>query len=284
MLPNPDNKRRTIAKDFKVEGHGIHKNEQAVITFKPAASGTGIKISRAEDPSQSLLLTTENADAEKSERRTVMNSNGVVFEQLEHVMAALAGCGITDVELVQKGLEPPFLGGGSKEYMDALVEHGFKDFEEQLEPLVIDRPFAFTDEDGAELVATPHDGLRLSSFIEFPGTIAGSMGFSIELDTEKFHKEVSAARTFAKKADIDMLWQMGLAKGGNLKNAVVFDESEYLNDELLYPDEVVRHKIIDLLGDLALIGRPLVGHFWAWKAGHRSHVRFAQKLKSEFSK
>jgi UDP-3-O-[3-hydroxymyristoyl] N-acetylglucosamine deacetylase len=271
---------RTIQKPFVVAGTGIHSGVPCEVRLTPAEAGFGIRFARLSG--SEVEAHVGNSKAELSDRRTVIvGPSGERFEQIEHLMAALSACGVTDVRVEQQGPEVPFLGGGSREYMDAIRDHGTKELEGERSPLVIDRPIALTDGE-AEMVATPHDGLRLSVFVEFPGTIVGSQGYSIEVTEDGFYEEVSRARTFALARDLEMLRGAGLIKGGNLGNAVVFDHERYHNESLHYPNEVVRHKAIDLLGDLALLGRPLRGHFWAWRAGHRSHVRFANHLATEF--
>ena len=276
--------RRTVAEPVIFDGAGIHTAAPCRLEIHPAAAGAGVTFQQAGRNWPALPACIEHAVAEECERRTVLRGpGGQLFQQLEHVMAALAAMGITDARVVQDGPEPPFLDGGALLYMQGLVKAGSRDLEGTVEPLVIERPFAFSDGD-AELVATPHEGLRLSCFVEFPNTVAGSMGFSLEISPESFLREAAPARTFALERDIESLWQAGLAKGGTLHNAVVFNGERYLNERLNFPDEVVRHKVIDLLGDLALIGRPLRGHFWAWRAGHRSHIRFAQALTKELNR
>ncbi|MDK2970483.1 MAG: hypothetical protein PWP23_238 [Candidatus Sumerlaeota bacterium] len=270
--------RCTVARPVRYEGTGIHTGKPCSLEIRPGGAGQGILLRRAGTVWPDLPACIEHANAEKSDRRTVLTGPaGQTFEQLEHVMAALAAAGITDALLVQDGLEPPFLDGGSREYMEGLLTAGREELVGELEPLVIREPIHLNWE-GAELVATPHEGLRLSCYVEFPGTVVGSQGASVEITPESFRDEVAAARTFALERDIEALRAAGLAKGGTLQNAVVFNESRYLNDSLFFEDEVARHKILDLLGDLALIGRPLRGHFWAWKAGHRHHIHFARLI------
>ncbi|MEQ8822554.1 MAG: UDP-3-O-acyl-N-acetylglucosamine deacetylase [Sumerlaeia bacterium] len=279
ISPSP---RRTLRDPVTFTGPGIHYAAEGVLEVHPSQNG-GLHFMTAEG--ERLPARWDHAVPEECDRRTVLRSkNGTVIEQCEHILAALAACGITDARLVQTGPEPPFLGGGSKEFMKGLMAAGTRELAgAEIEPLAIDRPFAFRDGD-AYLMATPHAGLLLSCFVEFPNTVVGSMGVTVEITAENFLDEAAPARTFAREADIDALKKMGLARGGNLDNAVVFTQHGYRNPKLHFPDEVARHKIIDLLGDLALIGRPLRGHFWAWRAGHRSHVRFAHALIKEFSR
>lgn len=207
--------------------------------------------------------------------------DGSRFEQIEHVMAALAAEEITSARLTFEGPEVPFLGGGSREYCEAIRHAGKTILPGEFPELRINRPFAFEDGE-AVIVATPGQGLRLSAYVDFPGTVVGSMGATAEITPDEFYQEISAARTFALASDIEKLRSAGLAKGGNLENAVVFDQEKYHNENLYYPNEVARHKLLDLLGDIALSGRRIVGHVWAWRAGHQSHVRFVQKLAKEF--
>ncbi|MCC5876933.1 MAG: UDP-3-O-[3-hydroxymyristoyl] N-acetylglucosamine deacetylase [Candidatus Sumerlaeia bacterium] len=271
---------KTLAADLDIEGTGIHSGVPCRVQLQPAESG-GIVFQR---PGGTGLVPArwDHADAELSDRRTVITgADGARFEQMEHLMAALAAHGITDVVVTQEGPEVPFLGGGSKEFMEKIRAAGIRENGNRVKPLVIDR--ILTLEDGeAVLVATPNDTLRLSVGVEFPGTIVGSAAFTLEITAESFEKEAAPARTFALAGDIEKLRQAGLAKGGNLENAVVFDHEKYFNEGLHFPDEVVRHKIIDLLGDLALLNRPLRGHFWAWRAGHRNHVKFAHLIAEEY--
>lgn len=274
--------RRTLAAPLTFTGVGIHTGLPARLEVRPSNHAAGVHLAMAGRDWPPLAASVEHAVAEESDRRTVLRGpEGQLFQQLEHVLAALAAFGVTDAELLQHGPEPPFLGGGAAEFAEAILSSGTADLDHEIEPLVVDRPLRVTD-GPAELVATPHEGLRLSCFVEFPDTVVGSRGFSIELDAESFRREVAPARTFALEGDLEALRRAGLAKGGTLENAVVFNRTGYLNQALYFEDEVVRHKVIDLLGDLALIGRPLRGHFWAWRAGHRSHVRFAHALAKEF--
>ena len=277
-----DSLRRTVAAPVSLAGVGIHTGQPSSIRVEPAPAGAGLLLRHARAGWPDLRADMATASPEQSDRRTVLlGPQGQRFEQLEHLLAALAAEGISDALLIQDGLEPPFLDGGSLQYAESLAKAGTTALDEAWRPLVVTRPIAVQD-GGAHMVATPHDGLRLSVFVEFPGTVVGSAGTSLEVTAESFRREAAPARTFALESDIEKLRAAGLAKGGTLDNAVIFNAERYLNESLRFPDEVVRHKLIDLLGDLALLGRPLRGHFWAWRAGHRSHLVFAQALHEAF--
>lgn len=276
-------RRRTLAGPAAFSGVGIHSGAPMQLLVEPAASGEGLVLERAGSGWSPLPLRVELADAERSDRRTVVRGpGGQSFEQVEHILAALAACGVSDARLVFSGHEPPFLDGGAGEFTRGLLAAGLADYPAAWEPLTIQKPFALSD-GAAELVATPHTGLRISCFVEFPATVVGSMGVTMEVTTQDFLLHAAPARTFARQADIDAIRAAGLGKGGTLENTVVFNESGYLNQSLRFPDEVARHKIIDALGDLALLGRPVRGHIWTWRSGHRSHVKFAQALAREYS-
>ena len=271
---------RTLVSEVAVDGVGIHSGAPCRVRLFPQPAGHGIAFVRK--GRRPVPATWRTANAEASDRRTVLvGEDGERFEQVEHLMAALAAMDISDLLIEQEGPELPFLGGGSREFMDALRSVGTTETEGSRPVLTIRDPISLQD-GNALLTASPHDGLWMSCFVEFPGTVVGNMGVSLELTEQSFYDQVSPARTFAVSRDIEMLRSMGLIKGGNLQNALVFDEKKYHNESLHFADEVPRHKVIDLLGDLALLGCSLRGHFWAWRAGHRSHVRFAQLLAKEF--
>jgi len=261
---------------------GIHTGSPSRLVVHPGEAGTGVMLSRAGDERPPLEAHIRHADGPASDRRTVLvGPEGQRFEQFEHLMAAVAAHGISDAMVVLEGMEPPFLGGGSLEYMRGLGDVGFLDYTDQpWEPLVLSRTVRIEAE-GAEMIAAPSDRLTMSCFVEFPGTVVGSMGSTLDITAASFESGAAAARTFALKSDIERLRSAGLARGGTLENALVFDENGYENHALHFPDEVSRHKIVDLLGDLALIARPLRGHFWAWRAGHRAHIAFAQAIDEE---
>jgi UDP-3-O-[3-hydroxymyristoyl] N-acetylglucosamine deacetylase len=280
MNPSPLQPRKTLAREITIEGTGIHSGAPCQVVLQPRESG-GVQFTRP-GAAHPVPARWDHANAEFSDRRTVIvGPDGARFEQIEHLMAALAAHGVTDLLVVQQGPEVPFLGGGSLEFMQLISGAGLHETGGTIAPLCIDRIHHLADGD-AVLVATPNSTLRLTVGVEFPGTVVGSAAFTMEVTAESFEREAAPARTFALASDIEKLRQAGLARGGNLQNAVVFDHERYHNEGLHFPDEVVRHKIIDLLGDLALLGCPLQGHIWAWRAGHRSHVRMAQLLAKEY--
>jgi UDP-3-O-[3-hydroxymyristoyl] N-acetylglucosamine deacetylase len=271
---------KTVAREVEIEGTGIHSGLPCRVRVLPQEPGVGIAFRRP--GRQPVPATWRTADEDASDRRTVIIGEGCErFEQIEHLMAAFAAMDIADVMVEQEGPEVPFLDGGSAEFMKRLRAAGTEENGGRRPVLQIPEPRALQAH-GAMLVAAPDDNLRLSVFVEFPGTIVGCAGFTLAVSEKSFFEEAAPARTFALASDLEKLRAAGLARGGTLENAVVFDHERYYNDQLRFPDEVIRHKIIDLLGDLALLNCRLTGHYWGWRSGHRSHVAFARYLAMEF--
>lgn len=269
--------RATVASAFRIEGTGVHSGVACAIAVEPAESG-GIVFA---GPKGECPATAEFAIAQESRRRTVIANGAARFEQIEHIMAALAAFRITDARITQQGPEPPFCDGGSRDFCAAIRRAGVRALAATVEPLVITRPVSF-EGNGAVITATPGDGLRLTAGIEFEGTFLRGQSVTFAITPETFESEVAPARTFVLEREIEQLRAMGLGKGANEGNTLVLGTEAYRNPAL-FPDEPSRHKVLDLLGDLALVGRPVVGHVTAWRAGHESHVHFAKHLLTEFA-
>lgn len=274
--------RNTLTTPVEFTGTGIHSGVRCAMRVEPAEPGHGIVLRHART-GKSCPATIEFANAEESVRRTVIvGPDGARFEQMEHIMAAIAGAGISDALVIQDGVEPPFMDGGSHDFFRALHAVPRTVSNTPWDPFIIEDAYSLEDE-GAVLTAAPAEGSQLTAFLDFPGTVAGAQSYHYVLSAETFGEEIARARTFALARDVEMIRQMGLGKGGTLENTVVFDGERYHNPSLHYPDEPARHKIIDLLGDLALLGAPVIGHVSAWRAGHRSHVKFARYLSQEMT-
>jgi UDP-3-O-[3-hydroxymyristoyl] N-acetylglucosamine deacetylase len=269
--------RATVASAFRIDGVGVHSGMPCAISVEPAESG-GIVFA---GPRGECPATVEFAIAQESRRRTVIANGAARFEQIEHVMAALAAFAITDARIAQEGPEPPFCGGGSREFCAAIRRAGIRALAARVEPLVVTRPVSF-EGNGAAIMAAPGDGLRLTAGIEFEGTFLRGQSATFAVTPETFEAEIAPARTFVLEREIEQLRAMGLGKGADEGNTLVLGAESYRNPAL-FPDEPSRHKVLDLLGDLALVGRPIVGHVMAWRAGHESHLHFARHLLSEFA-
>jgi UDP-3-O-[3-hydroxymyristoyl] N-acetylglucosamine deacetylase / 3-hydroxyacyl-[acyl-carrier-protein] dehydratase len=272
---------QTIRRPVSFRGIGLHTGGEATLNFVPAPAGHGLRFVRTDLPgAPEIPVRPASARTDtKSLRRSVLASGTTEVHTVEHVLAAVAGMGIDNLRLELSNLEAPEPPDGScRAFAELLQEAGFEEQAERREALFLREPVSFR-EDGVQLLAIPHDGLRLSFTIQYENPLVGTQYRSIDLDPATFLKEIAPARTFALWEDIEPLRQAGHIRGGTLQNAVVVKGDRILNEDgLRFPDEFVRHKILDLLGDLAILGRPLRAHVIAVRSGHPANVAFVHRL------
>jgi UDP-3-O-[3-hydroxymyristoyl] N-acetylglucosamine deacetylase/3-hydroxyacyl-[acyl-carrier-protein] dehydratase len=273
---------RTIAKPVSFEGVGLHTGERGCVTFRPAPADSGVRFVRADLAGRpEVLVRPENARFDPDAgRRTILESGAVQVHTMEHILAAVAGLGIDNLSIDINSMEAPEPADGSAAPIAALL-HGAGVVEQNRpkRPIKVTKPVRWS-ENGIELMATPYDGLKLSFTIDYDNPVVGRQEFTIDIDDRSFTEQVAPARTFVLERDIEALRRAGWIKGGRIESAVVVGEERILNPEpLRFPDEFVRHKVLDLLGDLFLLGRPLLGHVRAVRSGHQSHVAFVKHLK-----
>jgi UDP-3-O-[3-hydroxymyristoyl] N-acetylglucosamine deacetylase/3-hydroxyacyl-[acyl-carrier-protein] dehydratase len=228
-----------------------------------------------------VLVRPENARFEPAAgRRTILQQGSVQIHTMEHILAALAGLGIDNLEIELTTMEAPEPADGSAAPVARLLrEAGIVEQEKPKRHIKVTKPVSWA-EDGIELIALPYDGLRISFTIDYDHPGVGRQTLSLDIDETNFMEQIAPARTFVLERDIEPLRRAGWIKGGRLESAVVVGDAGILNEEpLRYPDEFVRHKVLDLLGDLFLLGRPLLGHVIASRSGHQSHVSFVKRLK-----
>ena len=273
---------RTLRSECSYKGIGIHTGQQVTVRFRPAPVDHGIVFVRVDAPGspavpasiKHVLQSTDNP------RRTTLSYQGVKIYTVEHVLAALAGLGIDNAVVELDADEPAEPTDGSCEtFVRILTEAGIVDQDAPLQYLEVLEPVTF-DEGDVHISVAPHAGFRLSFTIDYANPTIGTQYASFEVTEETFLKEIAAARTFALQSDVEDLKRMGLIKGGSLENAIVVGDQGIVNQsDLRFSDEFVRHKILDLIGDLALLGMPLRGHVYASKSGHATNVKFVQRLR-----
>lgn len=272
---------RTLRGPCSYHGVGLHTGRDSTVTFKPAPPGSGIVFVRSDVPSAPPIQASIRNVMMRGEtpRRTTLSSGGVQVCTVEHVLAALLGLGIDNVVVELTSDEPAEPTDGScRPFVDIITKAGIVEQDAPLQHLEIVEPVSYSD-GGVSLFAAPHDGFRVSFTIDYPNPTIGAQYASFEIDEETFRKEIASARTFALQEDLDGLKRIGLIRGGSLENAIVVGSEGIVNkDKLRFRDEFVRHKVLDLLGDLALVGMPLVGHIYASKSGHASNVRFVERI------
>jgi len=276
---------RTTLRPVSFTGVGLHTGERTTLTFVPAAADEGVVFLRTDLPGRPRIrVCPGNAvDEQDGLRRTILRGEGgAEVHTVEHVLAAVAGLGIDNIVIELTGREAPEPADGSAAPLaDLLGEAGIVELPAERRPFVIRKP-VFYEADGVEIIGLPGDELRLGFTIQFDNAVVGTQHGCFAITPENFRREIAPARTFVLHRDVERLRARGMIKGGNLQNAIVVEDQGIMNQEpLRFPDEFVRHKILDLLGDLSLLGRPLQGEIRAVRSGHSHNVRFVHALERE---
>ncbi len=267
---------KTIKTDFFLEGVGLHSGKNVRAHFIPRGANQGIIFQRVDK--QALPILTNIHAISDANFATIIGTNGTSISTTEHLLAALVGLGIDNILVEVDGPEIPIMDGSSRVFVNALQSAGIKDLDAEKAYVEVEDPLTVKDED-RWIALYPYDGLKITFSIDYPHPLIGKQRLSLDITPEIFTKEIAFARTFGFKKDIDNFYAMGLAQGGSLTNAIVLDEDNIINPEgLRASDEFVRHKILDLLGDIALLGHPLRGHIVAHKSGHALHHKLVFSL------
>lgn len=274
-------RQRTLLRECSCEGVGIHTGQQTTVTFKPAPPSTGVVFVRSDLP-DSPRIPADIANAVTTEdiiRRTTLSASGARIYTVEHALAAVAGLGIDNCIVELDSEEPAEPDGSCTPFVDALTAAGLVDQDAPLGYLQVVEPIAYEEAD-IHIAASPYDGFRISFTIDYENAAIGTQYASFDVAEQTFVKEIAPARTFVLKRDVEGLKKRGLIRGGSLENSIVVGDNGIMNDGgLRFKDEFVRHKILDILGDLALLGKPLRGHIYASKSGHASNVKFVKLLR-----
>jgi len=268
--------RLTVAGSATLEGDGLHLGEPCRLTFKPAASGEGISLLRIDIPgAKPIAARVENVS--ETERRTQLGSGHNTVHTVEHVLAAVAAVGIDDLVIEMDGPEPPILDGSARPFLDALNTVGLAAQEGHPEILTLTEPVRIIDGESV-YEAFPSTGLQLDVTIEFPHPQIGRQSKKLCVTRETFDAELASARTFGFTREVEWLRSRGLIKGASMHNAIVLDESEIVNGPLRWPDEFVRHKAMDCVGDLVLAGARVNARIVAVKPSHRGTVTLVREM------
>lgn len=267
---------RTIKKHISCSGVGLHTGNPVTMTCKPAAAGSGIAFKRIDLEAHPVLRVQADNIGDVSYATTLTRGN-VTIKTVEHVLSAIQALGISNIMIELDSNEPPILDGSAACFIDMLLDAGIYAQRAANKVIRIQRSFEERRKDSI-ISVEPYDGLKITYTIDFPNKFIGTQTKTFELTPLAYMREIAHARTFCLYEEIEYLWKMGLSKGGSLDNAVVFAQDRILNDSLRYTDEPVRHKILDVLGDLAFLGHPLLGHIKVFKGGHVLHAKFVQTL------
>ncbi|HEU4333827.1 MAG TPA: bifunctional UDP-3-O-[3-hydroxymyristoyl] N-acetylglucosamine deacetylase/3-hydroxyacyl-ACP dehydratase [Candidatus Eisenbacteria bacterium] len=272
---------RTLARSIAYDGVGLHTGVPCHAEFRPAPPGSGIRFVRVDLPGQpEIPVSPRYASADMDQmRRTILKNGAAEVHTVEHVLAAASGLEIDNLTVALTAAEPPEpTDGSASAYVALFREAGLVEQAAPRRYFQVTEPIRY-EENGVVLAAFPHDGLRVTFTIEYPNAFHGTQHATYDITPDVFAKEIAPARTFVLERDIEALRAKGMIRGGSLRNAVVVKPDGVLNEDgLRFEDEMVRHKILDFLGDLTLLGRPARGHFLSIKSGHASNVRFVQRL------
>ncbi len=268
---------RTLKQEVSFEGIGLHTGQYAKVCLKPAPRDTGIIFIRID---KDMVIKASIGSVTDTAFATTLGFNGAKIRTVEHVLAALAGLGIDNIFVEINGPEIPILDGSSIELTGLILKSGISKQSKKRPYIRITSPIVLTD-GHAEIAAFPYDGRHITYRIHFNHHLLGEQNLSLELTEENFAMEIAPARTFGFLKDVEYLKANGFARGGSFDNAIILGESGILNASgLRFKDEFVRHKILDLVGDLSLLGYPIYGHIIANKSGHTTNLKFLKKLLS----
>lgn len=271
---------RTLRTSITCTGVGLHSGARVNLTLRPAPAGTGIVFVRTDVPRRVEIRAAASSVVD-TRLATTLGAEDVRVGTVEHLMAALFGLGIDNCRVELDGPEVPIMDGSAGPFVYLVQSAGIELQRAPRRFLVIRRPVTVEEGDKrAALLPAPQFSIAFS--IEFDHPLIEAQAFRMVFSDRFFHREIARARTFGFLREVEQLKAMGLARGGSLENAVVIDEFNVVNEGgLRFPDEFVRHKVLDSLGDLAMIGMPVIGHLEAHKSGHMLNHRLVTQVLAD---
>lgn len=301
-------KQRTLVNEVSLSGKGLHSGIDVNVTFKPAPPNHGYKFCRTDLPGAPLIDAIAENVTETSRGTTLVQGEASVAT-IEHILAAFAGMRVDNALIEINGPEAPIMGGSSRMFVEAIKKAGIVEQEEERNYYAIREKITFSDEEhGVDLIIYPDDRFSAHVLIDYNSKILGNQ-YAILDQIDDFEKEIAGSRTFVFFHELEPLFRMGLIRGGDLENAVVILEREVEQEEidriakmfnkpgitkhnagvlnntkLRYPNEPARHKLLDLMGDLALVGQPIKGKVVATRPGHYSNTRLARLVRQQIKR
>jgi UDP-3-O-[3-hydroxymyristoyl] N-acetylglucosamine deacetylase len=267
---------RTLRAPIEFQGVGLHTGVAVAMTVRPAPAGTGIVFRRVD--LDDFEIHADVTSVSRVAYATTLMSKGVWISTVEHLLSALYGVGVDNVYVDMDNLEVPILDGSARPFTDAIARVGLVEQDRSRQYLRVTKEFV-VEENGKSLAIYPADTFRIECDIDFAHPFIGPQNLALDCTEEGYSASIAPARTFGFYNEVEALQNNGLIRVGSLENAIVLTETGMLNDEpLRFKDEFVRHKILDLLGDFALIRQPVLGRLVAHRAGHALHTRFVAGL------
>ncbi|MEI6227467.1 MAG: UDP-3-O-acyl-N-acetylglucosamine deacetylase [Methylophilaceae bacterium] len=275
-------KQRTLKKAISATGVGLHNGEKVTLTLRPAAADTGIVFKRVDLPQPNEILATPSA-VHDTRMCSALEANGVRVATVEHIMSALAGLGVDNVYIDIDAAEIPIMDGSSGPFVFLLQEAGLLE-QAAAKKFIRVKKIVEVVEGDKWVRFEPYHGFKVDFTIDFNHPVFEQSGNNVKIDfaLDSYIKEISRARTFGFMHEVEYLRSNGLARGGSLDNAIVLDEYRVLNtDGLRYDDEFVKHKALDAIGDLYMLGHPILGAFQAYKSGHALNNKLLRALLAD---
>ncbi len=275
-------KQRTLKKAISATGVGLHNGEKVTLTLRPAAADTGIIFKRVDLPQPNEIAATAQA-VHDTRLCSALDANGVRIATVEHIMSALAGLGIDNVVIEVNASEIPIMDGSSGPFVFLLQEAGIAELDAPKKFIRIKKTIEVKEQD-KWVRFEPYHGFKIDFTIAFNHPVFEHSGCQVKIDfaTDSYIQEISRARTFGFMHEVEYLRNNGLARGGSLDNAIVLDEYRVINqDGLRYDDEFAKHKVLDAIGDLYMLGHPILGAFYAYKSGHALNNQLIRTLMQD---
>jgi UDP-3-O-[3-hydroxymyristoyl] N-acetylglucosamine deacetylase len=275
-------KQRTLKKAISATGVGLHNGEKVTLTLRPAATDTGIVFKRVDLPQPNEILATPDA-VHDTRLCSALEANGARVATVEHIMSALAGLGVDNVYIDVDASEIPIMDGSSGPFVYLIQEAGVVEQTAAKKFIRIKKTVEVIDGD-KWVRFEPYHGFKIDFTINFNHPVFENSGSHVKIDfsEDSYIKEISRARTFGFMHEVEYLRSNGLARGGSLDNAIVLDEYRVINaDGLRYDDEFAKHKVLDAIGDLYMLGHPILGAFYAYKSGHALNNQLLRALMQD---
>jgi len=275
-------KQRTIEKEAGLKGIGLHTAKKVSVTFKPAQIDAGINFIRTDLPGRPVIkaLIGSLLSQSHSPRRTSIGCDSVEIHTIEHLMAALAGLAVDNIYIEIDNEEVPGLDGSSLNFLEILSKAGIKEQEKPRRNYLIKEPI-FVEEENSVLVAVPSQEFKISYTLNYNHPLLKAQYLEVDFNEGVFKKELASSRTFCLESEAQDLQQQGMGRGANYKNTLVVGKNGVIKNKLRYADEFVRHKILDLFGDLYILGEPLRAHIIALRSGHSLNLKLARKIDQQ---
>ncbi len=273
-------KQKTIKSETELQGVGLNTGKKVTLKFKPSPPNSGINFVRV-DLANKPIINAEVAnlvDISKSPRHTSLGSNEVWVQTVEHIMAALSGLSIDNVLIEINADEIPAMDGSGLSFAEAIKKVGVVEQDARRKSFIIREPL-WVEDDSAYIVVFPSQEFKISYTLNYDNPFIGSQYLNFVITPEIFEKELCPSRTFCLQKEVDALLAMGLGKGASYDNTLVVSDSGVIKNKLRFKDEFVRHKILDLLGDMYLLGFMVKGHVIAVRSGHNLNIKLIQKIK-----